>query len=314
MRTNRKRESGQENLLHHLRQAEKRGLPAQEKTRVIIFIDIVGYSTFASRSSDTQALELVRRFENAARDLISQSGGRVVMTAGDAVMACWHDRENLGNAAECARLIKKRLDAENRQKVRNEKIRIRVGIHCGKVLELQDGDVIGNAVNLASRLQTAAKPGEILISAKASEIGCSCRDMPASNKIGCMRLKGFDQAVEVCCLSDRQKNQWIKPVTDAFASPFNLKNWSWGAWAFIVAGLLFGLGMIMSSPSAEFPRPDLTAAGLFCLFFGWAFLWACYRPRTISFYHPFFRIGVLLIWSLIIIFAGLIAQAAWAGN
>ncbi len=304
MDSKRTRESGQENLIHHLRQAGKRGLPAHERTCVIMFIDIVGYSTFVSHSTDSQALELVRRFENAARSLISEFDGRVVMTAGDAIMACWTGRENLGRAARCARLIKQRLDEENSQKPRGEKIRIRVGIHCGPVLELQDGDIIGNAVNLSCRLQTAAKPGEVLISAEAAKNGTKCRDMPASNKVGYMRLKGFDQAVEVCCLADRPKKQWGKPITDSFTSPFKLKNWSWGAGAFLVAGALLGLGMMMTSPSAEFPHPKLTAAGLFLLFFGWAVLWACYRPRTVSFFHPFFRAGGVLAWSLVVIFAG----------
>lgn len=297
-------ETGQENLRDHLRQAEKRGLPARERTCVILFIDIVGYSVFASRSTDSQALELVRRFENAARDLIDKFGGRVVMTAGDAIMACWNGRTNLGSAARCALLIRQRLDLENRSKPRSEKIRIRGGIHCGQVLELQDGDIIGSAVNLAARLQTGAKPGEILLSADAAAAGAVCREMPVSQKVGYMRLKGFDQAVAVCGITEKKEAPWLKPVIDSFSSPLKLKNWAWGPWAFLVIGLLLGLGMAMTSPTADFPQPKLTAVGLFMLFLGWAFMWASYRPRTISFLHPFFRIGSLLFWCLAVVFAG----------
>jgi class 3 adenylate cyclase len=301
---NRIQETGQQHLRRHIELAEKRGLPARKRICVIMFIDIVGYSTFASRTTDSKALELVRRFENAARELISDYGGRVVMTAGDAVMACWNRKEMLGRAATCALLIRQRLNRENRSHPRAEKIRIRVGIHCGQVLELQDGDIIGNAVNLSARLQTAAKPGEVLISSVAAEMGKACQDMPASDKVGYMRLKGFDQAVEVAHLGKSGKPQCLKPITDSLASPFQLKNWGWGSYAFVVAGLLFGLGMTMTSASAEFPQPKLTALGLFVLFLGWAILWASYRPRTISFLHPVFRVSGMLFWGLVVIFAG----------
>jgi class 3 adenylate cyclase len=296
--------SGQKSLLKHLEDAEKRGLPAHEKTRVILFMDIVGYATFASRSSDDKALELVRRFENIARSMIDQHDGRIVMTAGDAIMACWHEKESLNKAAVCSREIMKALDDENKHVSRAERIRIRTGLHCGQALQLQDGDIIGNAVNLASRLQTAAKPGEILMSSEAAAIGKDNKHMPVCNKIGNMRLKGFDQAISVCCLEDEPKKQWMKLITDSFSSPLKLTNWTWGAWAFIIVGLLFSLGMLFTSPSDEFPRPELTAAGLFILAFGWAFQWASYRPRTISIYHPFFRIVFMSLWFLAVIFLG----------
>jgi len=296
--------SGQESLLKHLEDAEKRGLPAHEKTRVILFIDIVGYSTYANHSSDNKVLELVRRFENIVRDMVDSFGGRVVMTAGDAVMACWHEKESLSKAAVCSLRIIKKLDEGNKHVSRSERIRVRVGIHCGQALQLQDGDIIGNAVNLSSRLQTAAKPGEVLMSATSAEIGKNFADMPVCNNIGSMRMKGYDQAISVCCLEDEPKKQWVKFITDSFSSPFKLANWTWGAWAFAIVGLFFCLGMILTPSSAEFPHPEFTAAAFFILGFGWALQWAMYRPRTVSIYHPFFRIIFMSLWGVIVIFLG----------
>ena len=62
--------------------------------------------------------------------------------------------------------MQKSLRRFNRYRDENSRVMIRIGIHSGKVVRKEKGDVLGNAVNIASRLESSANPGSILISDK----------------------------------------------------------------------------------------------------------------------------------------------------
>ena len=295
-----KPDSGRERLLRHLEESEQRGMPAEEHECVVLFADIVGYSTYANRKGDAAALELVRRFEAAARGPINDSGGRVVMTAGDAILACW-PKDLLSDAVSVSKGIVDQLDKANEDRHGGEQIHVRVGIHCGKVMRLQDGDLIGNGVNLACRIQTAALPDEILLSADAVEAGKACAGMPMAHRLGLMRLKGMAHLVHICRVERAAGGYARRALADAWARAWLPTRWPVGSWVFFVIGALWAGGTLMAG---GFVRPAATAAAFWLWFLGCAMFWGAYQPRTVSKLHLPFRLALVILWSVAAIALG----------
>ena len=294
--------SGQHELLEKLEQAEQRGLPAQEDECVVLFVDIVGYSKYASSHSDEEALEMVRRFEGAARDLIDESGGRVVMTAGDAIMACWQSKDALAKAVSQAMAMMDKLKLDNAKRPRAEHIRVRVGIHCGTVMRLQDGDLIGHAVNLAARIQTAAVPGEILLSGAAVEQGSLCDDMPRTRRVGAFRLKNIDQPQMLYAVETQAGGHLKRAFRDGVQRAVNFREWPIGSWVIFIIGLLFTTGCFVGEEGEALFTDAVgermpSAIGTLSLFVGWTLIWSGYRWRTVSVWHRVLKIASLLMWA-----------------
>lgn len=295
-----KPDSGRERLLRHLEESEQRGMPAEEHECVVLFADIVGYSTYANRKGDAAALELVRRFEAAARGPINDSGGRVVMTAGDAILACW-PKDLLSDAVSVSKGIVDQLDKANEDRHGGEQIHVRVGIHCGKVMRLQDGDLIGNGVNLACRIQTAALPGEILLSADAIDAGKACSDMPPNRRVGPMQLKGMGSPVQVHRVERAPGVYFRRALLDACWRALVPARWPVGSWVFVAIGVLLGIGTFAGG---GFVHPGTTALAFWLCFVGCGMLWAAYQPRTASGWHLPIRLGLVLLWLVIFVVCG----------
>ena len=85
--------------------------------------------------------------------------GHVIKTIGDAFLV---DFPSVVHAVQCAQQIQTQLRTHNAEKEQAEQIHVRIGIHLGDVVQ-RDGDVFGDGVNIASRLQTLAEPDTICI-------------------------------------------------------------------------------------------------------------------------------------------------------
>src|ERR1700746_3688121 len=86
--------------------------------------------------------------------------GTVIKTVGDAFLV---DFPSVVNAVQCAQQIQARFRTQNNNKETTEQIHVRIGIHSGDIVQ-KDGDVFGDGVNIASRLQELAQPDSICIS------------------------------------------------------------------------------------------------------------------------------------------------------
>jgi len=124
----------------------------------IMFTDMVDYTTM-SEKNETLALALLEEHRGLLRPIFAKHAGREVKTIGDGFLV---EFPSALEAVRCALEIQQLMYKRN-QSVRSErKILLRVAVHLGDV-EHRDGDVYGDAVNIASRIQSLADPGGICI-------------------------------------------------------------------------------------------------------------------------------------------------------
>lgn len=123
------------------------------------FADIVGFTALASRDEDL-ALELVDDLQRGAERAVRESGGRVAKSMGDSVLAAF---ESVDAALRAALQLLPAFPSRSSGS-RTDPASLRIGVHLGEISESPDGDILGDGVNVASRLQGVAEPGQILVS------------------------------------------------------------------------------------------------------------------------------------------------------
>ncbi len=123
-----------------------------------MFTDMVGYSGLA-QDDEASALSILRRHNELLRALFPRFHGREVKAVGDAFLV---EFDSALDAARCALEIQRALRDHNASAPGGERIRIRIGLHVGDV-ERTDGDILGDAVNIASRVEALADPEGICL-------------------------------------------------------------------------------------------------------------------------------------------------------
>lgn len=129
----------------------------------ILFSDVSGSTALYEIMGDERAFALIERCLAMMSRCVTQSGGRVVKTIGDAVMAVFPEPD-----AAAAAATEMQLEAERLGRDAGARVGLRIGFHHGAVVE-QDSDVFGDAVNLASRLCDLAARGEIITSKETAQ-------------------------------------------------------------------------------------------------------------------------------------------------
>src|SRR5262245_43512621 len=125
----------------------------------IMFTDIVGFS-HKMGADEARMLRLLDIHNQIIRSTVAEHQGTVIKTVGDAFLV---DFPSVVNAVECAQRIQTQFRAHNAEKEAAEQIHVRIGIHLGDIVQ-REGDVFGEGVNIASRLQGLAVPDAICLS------------------------------------------------------------------------------------------------------------------------------------------------------
>jgi adenylate cyclase len=130
----------------------------------ILCADVKSYARLMERD-EPRTPDMLRASKEAMAGLIDRHDGRVVNTWGDALIA---EFPGVIDAVQCAVEIQRELAERNRGLSGGEQMWFRVGINLGDVM-VEDGDIYGEGVNIAARLQEMAEPGGIMISASVYE-------------------------------------------------------------------------------------------------------------------------------------------------
>src|SRR5437016_6632272 len=124
-----------------------------------MFTDMVGYSALSQRD-DKLALELLEEHRQLLREIFPRFNGTEIKTIGDAFLIEFHSALE---AAQCAIEIQRTLAKRNHDVTVERRIELKIGIHIGDVVH-RGGDVYGDGVNIASRIEQLAGPGGICVS------------------------------------------------------------------------------------------------------------------------------------------------------
>ncbi len=159
--------------------------------RCILFADVAGSTRLYEKLGDAEAKHTVERCLKRVRMAVEAFDGRVVKTIGDAVMA---DFVSVDACVQAACQMQQRVT--DLPPVAGQHLAIRVGFHHGPVLE-ENGDVFGDAVNVAARMVEIAAPGKIIAS------GSTIDQLPllarqAMREIEPLPVKGKSAPVRIC--------------------------------------------------------------------------------------------------------------------
>jgi len=161
------------------------------RTLTVVFTDIKGFTARTSKGSRADLIRLLKRHEQLLLPVVSRYGGHVVKTIGDAFLLTF---ESPTNAVLCGLMMQEVLKEENARTPETDHIEIRVAIHTGEV-ELIGGDVFGEPVNIAARLEGLASPGDVWFS--QTTYGAMQRSEVPTSDVGEFQLKGIPRKITV---------------------------------------------------------------------------------------------------------------------
>jgi adenylate cyclase len=131
----------------------------QRKLAAIMFTDMVGYSALSQRD-EKLAQELLEEHRRLLREIFPRFNGTEIKTIGDAFLV---EFGSALEAAQCAIEIQRTLAKRNHDVPADRRIELKIGLHIGDVVH-RGGDVYGDGVNIASRIEPLAGPGGICVS------------------------------------------------------------------------------------------------------------------------------------------------------
>ena len=166
------------------------------KLAAILAADVVGYSRLAGVDEDRTLARLRALRSDLIDPTIAVHNGRVVKRTGDGALV---EFRSVVDAVRCAIEVQNGMVERNAGLPPERRIEFRVGIHLGDVVEESDGDLMGDGVNIAARLEGIAKPGAICLSEDAYRQVKARLDLAVSD-LGPTKLKNIAEPVRVYSL------------------------------------------------------------------------------------------------------------------
>jgi adenylate cyclase len=184
------------------------------KLAAILVADIVGYSRLAGADEDRILARLRTLRSDLIDPILAVHHGRVVKRTGDGAIV---EFRSVVDAVRCAIEVQSGLAERNAGLPPEKRIEYRVGIHLGDVVEEDDGDLMGDGINIAARLEGVAKPGAICLSEQAYWQVKGRLDLAVTD-LGATQLKNIAEPIRVYSL-EVGKSAQAKPVTEAKPAP-----------------------------------------------------------------------------------------------
>lgn len=171
-------------------------MPENRKLAAILAADVVGFSRLAGSDEDRTLARLRALRSDLIDPTIAVHNGRVVKRTGDGALV---EFRSVVDAVRCAVEVQNAMVERNAGLPPERRIEFRIGIHLGDVVEESDGDLMGDGVNIAARLEGVAEPGTICLSEDAFRQVRSRLDM-AIDDLGETCLKNIVEPMRVYAL------------------------------------------------------------------------------------------------------------------
>lgn len=194
-----------EMILKSNQETKENIMEAKELEATVLFTDIVGFTPLSEKMKPKDINTLLNKHFSKMTDIIFDLDGTLDKYIGDSLMAVFGAPFGQDNDAERAVMaalkMREALEAENKANVREKELNIRIGINTGQITAGNIGSpkrmeytVLGDAVNVASRLESIAEPNQILI---GEETYNRIKDKIKTREIGLRKLKGKSRDLRV---------------------------------------------------------------------------------------------------------------------
>ena len=230
------------------------------KIAAILVADVVGYSRLAGADEDRTLARLRALRSDLIDPTIALHHGRIVKRTGDGSLI---EFRSVVDAVRCAIEVQNGMVERNAGLPPERRIEFRVGIHLGDVVEEADGDLMGDGVNIAARLEGIANPGAICLSEDAYRQVSGRLDMAVAD-LGLTQLKNIERPIRVYSLQVGVPAQ-AKPSAEAKPSEKPPGSWSRVAGGRILGAAAAALVLILAVGAWHFwprhpgPGPGLVA-------------------------------------------------------
>jgi adenylate cyclase len=179
------------------------------KLAAILVADVVGYSRLAGADEDRTLARLRALRSDLIDPTIALHHGRVVKRTGDGSII---EFRSVVDAVRCAIEVQTGMVERNTGLPPEKRIDFRIGIHLGDIVEESDGDLMGDGLNIAARLEGIAKPGAICLSEDAYRQVKQRLDLKVTD-LGATQLKNIAQPVRVYSLEVGQPAEAKPPLS-----------------------------------------------------------------------------------------------------
>jgi TolB-like protein/class 3 adenylate cyclase len=165
---------------------------AERRLAAILAADVAGYSRLIGADEEGTLARLKAHRRELIDRKIAEHRGRLVKTTGDGLLV---EFGSVIDALRCASALQEDMAERNADIPPDRRIEFRVGIHMGDIVA-EDGDIFGDAVNIAARLESLAQPGGICVSARVRADAAGKLDL-AFEDLGAQQLKNIARPVRV---------------------------------------------------------------------------------------------------------------------
>jgi len=229
----------------------------KRKIAAIFAADIAGYSRLVAEDEE-ETLRRLASYREVIDDFIAKANGRIFNTAGDAVLA---EFPSAVDAVRCAIDIQESLRTRNMAYPPSRQMSFRIGITIGDVVE-RDGDLLGDGVNIAARLEGLAEVGGICISRAVHEQVANKLSVQFAD-IGAQEVKNIPTPVHAYMVAMRREDgtystPQVKKVAKAAPAP----NWMWPLVVGVVSVVAIGVGGFLYFTKLETSTGPSTAAAI----------------------------------------------------
>lgn len=223
----------------------------KRKIAAILAADIAGYSRLVAEDEE-EAVRRLSSYRAVFDDFIARFNGRIFNTAGDAVLA---EFQSAVDAVRCAVDVQESLRARNLAYPPSRQMNFRIGITIGDVVE-RDGDLLGDGVNIAARLESIAPPGGICVSRSVYEAVAN-KLTTTFTSVGQQKLKNMPEPVHAYTVGlDARSVRNGTPSRRTFFLPSGA-TLSWGAAAGVLVLAAAGAYIYLGGNGDSEPSPEV---------------------------------------------------------